>query len=241
MRKIWLCAILLLTACGIPPRATPLPTPVVFRIAYTPSLQPLVKDLHFCAIAYPEILMTIAEVPTPDLDLRNADLILRFGGTPGKAYEATLRDESIVMIVNRDNPVLSLSTDQTRKIYTGRITRWAEVGGAQQPIQVWEYPDAEDIRLIFDSAIFPGENLTTKALLAPDPQAMLEAIADDPTAIGYIPQTWLAQSEQRSRIRAVDIDPKLAELLRQPFFALSSTEPEGLLRQFLGCVQSANP
>jgi hypothetical protein len=240
MRKLTLCCLFLLVACGIPPRATPLPTPSVIRIAYTPFLEPLVKALHSCAAAQTDVMITITEVPTPELDVNKVDLIFRLGGAPGKAYSAVIRDQSIVFVVNSDNPVLALSTAQIHDLFTGRITTWDELGGKQQPIQVWVYPEAEDIRQVFDSAIFPGESLTTKALLAPDPQAMLDAVADDPAAIGYISETWLVQPREINQVRALDINPKLAELLRQPVLALSSAEPVGSLRQFLVCMQSAS-
>lgn len=37
--------------------------------------------------------------------------------------------DALVFVVNADNPVDSLTTEQVQKIYTGEITNWAEVGG----------------------------------------------------------------------------------------------------------------
>lgn len=42
--------------------------------------------------------------------------------------------DALVFIVNPKNPVRNLSSDQVRKIYTGEITNWKEVGGVDHTI-----------------------------------------------------------------------------------------------------------
>ena len=47
---------------------------------------------------------------------------------------APLAIDALVFIVNPQNPVKNLTTDQVRKIYTGEITNWKEVGGVDHAI-----------------------------------------------------------------------------------------------------------
>ncbi|MBR5397103.1 MAG: substrate-binding domain-containing protein [Bacteroidales bacterium] len=47
---------------------------------------------------------------------------------------APLAIDALVFIVNPKNPVKNLTTDQVRKIYTGEITNWKEVGGEEHAI-----------------------------------------------------------------------------------------------------------
>jgi phosphate transport system substrate-binding protein len=47
--------------------------------------------------------------------------------------------DAIAVFVHADNPVKSLSKEQLKGIFTGKITRWKEVGGQDAPI----YPNAE--------------------------------------------------------------------------------------------------
>ena len=44
--------------------------------------------------------------------------------------------DALVFVVNEDNPVDSLTTEQLQKIYTGEITNWSEVGGCDGEIVV---------------------------------------------------------------------------------------------------------
>ena len=47
---------------------------------------------------------------------------------------APLAIDALVFIVNPNNPVKNLTADQVRKIYTGEITNWKEVGGVDHAI-----------------------------------------------------------------------------------------------------------
>jgi phosphate transport system substrate-binding protein len=164
---------------------------------------------------------------------------LRIDATPADGYVAVVGEESIVLIVNANNPVSTIGPEKLQDLFTGRLKTWAEVGGKPEPVQVWAYLDGDDIRSVFDAVIFPGEKITSQALLAPNPQVMLEAVADDPQAIGYVPQIWLDQSDDKTRVRALNLNIYLANNLRQPLLALTRSEPVGSLRELLVCIQSA--
>ena len=51
-----------------------------------------------------------------------------------KLESAPLAIDALVFIVNPKNPVKNLTADQVRKIYTGEITNWKEVGGVDHAI-----------------------------------------------------------------------------------------------------------
>lgn len=48
--------------------------------------------------------------------------------------------EAFVFLVNKDNPVDSLTLEQVQKIYTGEITNWSQVGGNDVPIRALQRP-----------------------------------------------------------------------------------------------------
>lgn len=46
--------------------------------------------------------------------------------------------EGFVFVVNEENPVDTLSAEQIRRIYSGEITNWKEVGGLDEPIIAYQ-------------------------------------------------------------------------------------------------------
>lgn len=46
--------------------------------------------------------------------------------------------DGLIFIVNKNNPVSNLTSDQIRKIYTGEITNWKEVGGPDHKITPYQ-------------------------------------------------------------------------------------------------------
>lgn len=53
----------------------------------------------------------------------------------GFNYEiAPIATDALIFVVNESNPVNNLTTEQIRGIYTGEITNWSEVGGADEEI-----------------------------------------------------------------------------------------------------------
>ncbi len=71
--------------------------------------------------------------------------------------EAPVAFDSFVFVVNRDNPVRSLTAAQIRDIYTGRITNWSEVGGPDLEIMVFTRPRNSGSEEIFRTLVMRGE------------------------------------------------------------------------------------
>jgi len=54
--------------------------------------------------------------------------------------ETPIALDAFVFIVNKSNPVKTLTVNQIQKIYTGEITNWSELGGNNADIQVFTRP-----------------------------------------------------------------------------------------------------
>lgn len=79
-----------------------------------------------------------------ELAERNTDIFIgaapsqnqiEYAESLGTTFEYTqLGWEAFVFFVHKDNPITSLTADQIRKIYSGEITNWSEVGGLDEEI-----------------------------------------------------------------------------------------------------------
>ncbi len=49
-----------------------------------------------------------------------------------------IANDALIFVVNENNPVDNLTTEQVRKIYSGEITNWSEVGGNNEPIMAFQ-------------------------------------------------------------------------------------------------------
>lgn len=229
----WVC---LLAGCAAPPTATPAPTPVAVRVAFTPTLRLWQGRLAECAAGVPGLVLFTEEMPAGSLDVTRFDTFLRLGYPPqaGQAvYAAALGEMEIGVIVQRTNPLKDMDLDTLRAIFEGHTTQW-EDGSSIQP---WTYPVGDDVRQGLEAAL--GASLSNpQAHLAPDPEAMRTAVSADPAAIGYLPAAWLAWGETGA-IRQVELNQTLADALRQPVLAFGPEEPQGAMGAWWSCLQSA--
>ena len=76
-----------------------------------------------------------------DIDIafcaKPSDDQVQYGLDNGVELELTpIGREAFVFLVNKENPVNNLTMEQLKDIYTGKITNWKDVGGANRPINV---------------------------------------------------------------------------------------------------------
>jgi hypothetical protein len=233
----------LITSCGTPEPASPAPTPQPIQVSYPAALQPWADKLSICASSNPQVALYFSQGPTPG-NTFNEEVVLVLGNPDPSVASSHLYQvgwEQIIVAVNKDNVLSRLSTENLRSIYSGVTSTWEN--GSDQPIQVWVLPDGDPTRILFDQAVLPLQSLASEAMLAPDPQAMLEAIAGNINAIGYLPGSILASGDPTltSEIKIIQVDTLLDEALHQPVIAVVRSEPKGLVRSLLVCLQNQAP
>ncbi len=122
-------------------------------LACVPLCEALVARLTGCTAAQAEETMADFTNTNPcyiQLAEGNRDILLAY--EPAESTKEELESygpldmqpvgrDALVFIVNKDNPVESLTSQELYDIYTGKITNWREVGGEDQEIKAFQRPE----------------------------------------------------------------------------------------------------
>ncbi len=231
-KKFLLLAVLLLAGCQTV-STTPAPTPVIWMAQYTPSLGWMGADLNACTQQQSGIALIVSELPASALQPENSNFALRWGPPASVTGSASvLGEDELVFIVNSSNQVSSLSLQQAQSIYSGNTRSWEQASQSNGEINVWEYPQGSDAQEAFDSVIQPQGQPPSFVQLAPNPSAMVQAVAAEPLAIGFIPRRWLNDS-----VRTLNLTGVNPASMIQPILALTERTPIGAEKDWLTCLQ----
>lgn len=98
--------------------------------------------------------------------------------------------DALVFIVNKDNPVNSLTEEQVKGIYTGEITNWKEVGGLDQEIKAFQRPVLSGSQTLMLDLVMKGTEMAspeevTVSVTMSDVISDIAAYDSSANAIGY--------------------------------------------------------
>ncbi|WP_312939499.1 substrate-binding domain-containing protein [Oscillibacter sp.] len=98
--------------------------------------------------------------------------------------------DALVFVVNADNPVDSLTTEQIQQIYTGKITNWSQVGGDDLPIIPFQRNEEAGSQTAMNKLVMKGLPMMEAPAnyVRGEMGDLIEAVAaydDSPSAIGY--------------------------------------------------------
>jgi phosphate transport system substrate-binding protein len=113
----------------------------------------------------------------------------------------TFAYDGIALIVNPANTVTNLSKDQLTKIFTGQITNWSEVGGADAPIVVVSREDGSGTRTAIEELLGFAEKLKADATIKEGNGNVQTTVAGNPNAIGYVSLTFVDKT-----VTALNVD-----------------------------------
>ncbi len=94
--------------------------------------------------------------------------------------------DALIPVVHPSNPVKDLSIEQLRKVYTGEISNWKDLGGDDAKIAVVGRDTSSGTYEVWDEKVMNKERVTPKALVVASNGAMVQTVANNKLALGYI-------------------------------------------------------
>ena len=152
--------------------------------------------------------------------------------------------DGVAIVVNPENTVANLTVEQIAKIFSGEITNWSEVGGADAEIAVFGRESGSGTRGAFeeivgveDACVYTNEYSSTGD--------MVGAVAGNPNAIGYA--SLSAVDESVIAVSVNDVAPSEATVkdgtyeIQRPFVMVTKegTELSEAAQAFLDYATSA--
>jgi phosphate transport system substrate-binding protein len=147
-----------------------------------------------------------------------------------------LARDALSVYLHPSNPLTSLSSDELRRLFSGEIENWSELGGDARKVSVVIRPPTSGSHRFFRDHVLRGSPYSASAAVAPRTDDVLAMVAADPGAIGF---GGLAHGQDLVHC-AIDGVRPTEENIRQGLYPLTrylvyyaSAPPEGATRVFV--------
>ena len=113
------------------------------------------------------------------------------GNMTSAGSEHILGLDGIAVIVNASNRLNELRKDEIRRIFTGDITDWSQVGSSRGAIKIYAADDQSGSFEAFKSLVLAGKQLAPSARRFEDSNALSEAVSGDQNGIGFVSMPYI--------------------------------------------------
>ncbi|MDP2304286.1 MAG: phosphate ABC transporter substrate-binding protein [Ignavibacteria bacterium] len=149
--------------------------------------------------------------------------------------------DALSIFVNQKNQMRDLSLDQIRKIFSGEITDWSEVGGEPGKINVIIRSPNSGTHYYFYEHVLEEKDYASSAIIRNTTEDVLNEIRTDSLAIGY---GGIGYANDVPHIQINGIDPKIENvrnnsypIIRYLYFYTLNTV-DGITKKFFDWVIS---
>lgn len=158
------------------------------------------------------------------------------------AVRFTVAYDAIIPVINKRNTVSDLTKEQLRDIYAGKIKSWKEVGGADAPIVVIGRDSSSGTFESWQGIVMGKTRVSPRALLQSSSGGVVQAIASNPNAIGYIGIGYLDNQTKALKVNGVDATMDNAKAKTWPIsrdlYLFTAGEPTGDAKALIDFMMS---
>ena len=167
------------------------------------ALQPLAAQ---AAEMFGEKGAGLSQVGKGGVTIGNSDIFAsqKDGVDAKKLKDHKVAVVGIAPVVNDDIKVKSLTMDQLRDIFSGKITNWKDVGGQDEKIVLINRAQGSGTRFTFEHEVMNGEDTKT-AQEQDDNGAVQKIVSKTPGAISYLAFSYTSGPNAKG-LRTLSID-----------------------------------
>jgi phosphate transport system substrate-binding protein len=166
--------------------------------------------------------------------------------TTGK--ETAVARDGLAVYVHASNPINEITMDQLKRIFTGKVTSWKDLGGPDSRIVVYSRENSSGTYVFFKEHVLGGADYTPRAQTMPGTAAVVNAVSKEKFGIGYGGAAY-AKGIKILKVKKDAASPGVlpdeanvksgSYALSRPLFFYTRTSPSGEAKSFIDWVLSA--
>ncbi|MHB1001587.1 MAG: PstS family phosphate ABC transporter substrate-binding protein [Armatimonadota bacterium] len=153
--------------------------------------------------------------------------------------------DGISIAVHKSNPIDSITEDQLKAIYTGKVTNWKQINGKNETIVVLSRENTSGTYVYFQEYVLDNSRYASTVLPLPSTKAIQQELSGNPNAIGYGGVAYF-QNKKNIKIIPVSkmkgspaIEPTDANIksgkypISRPLYVYTAGKPQGLAAKYV--------
>lgn len=162
-----------------------------------------------------------------------------------------IANDGLAVVVHKDNPINELTMEQVKKIYTGEYKNWKDLGGQDQPIDVYSRESSSGTYKFFQEHVLNKKDYAKEVKLMPSTQTIIQSVSDSKWAVGYSGLGYTKNANIKILgIKKDDSSPVVIPSdktvldktysIARPLYLMFNGEPKGELKKFVDfCISEA--
>lgn len=144
----------------------------------------------------------LSQVQSGAVQVGNSDIFAeqQEGIHPDKLTDHKVAVVGMAPVINKNVGVKNVSMDQLRRIFTGKITNWKEVGGKDQKISVINRAKGSGTRATFENAVLQPDDKPVNAQEQDSNGTVQKIVGQTPGAISYLAFSYVNKDLQELSI-----------------------------------------